>query len=80
MGTRVVNATYDHGVFRLESAQTLGFQNGQKVQLTVQPIEQVDAILELAAEVYAGLNEEEIAAIEELTKRNDDFFGKKMAQ
>ena len=35
-------------------------------QRIVQPTNQIDAILDLAAEVYAGLDEDEIAAIEQL--------------
>ena len=80
MSTTVVNATYDHGVFRPDLYQALSLRNGQKVQMIVQPTDQIDAILDLAAEVYAGLDEDEIAAIAQLVQRNDDFFGEKMAQ
>jgi len=74
MSTMVVNATYDHGVFRPDLPQTLGLRNGQKVQMIVQPADQIDAMLDLAAEVYAGLDEDEIAAIEHLILRNEDFY------
>ena len=66
MSATVVNATYDHGVFRPDLPQTLGLRNGQKVQMIVRPTDQIDAIMDLAAEVYAGLDEDEIAAIEQL--------------
>ena len=74
MSTMVVNATYDHGVFRPDLHQSLGLRNGQEVQMIVQPTDQIDAILDMAAEVYAGLDEDEIAAIERLVQRNDDFY------
>ena len=74
MSTMVVNATYDHGVFRPDLPQSLGLQNGQKVQVIVRPTDQIDTILDMAAEVYAGLDEDEIAAIEQLVQRNDDFY------
>jgi predicted DNA-binding antitoxin AbrB/MazE fold protein len=74
MSTMIVNATYDHGVFRPDLPQTLGLRNRQKVQMIVQPADQIDAMLDLAAEVYAGLDEDEITAIEHLILRNEDFY------
>ena len=74
MSTMAVNDTYDHGVFRPDLPQALGLQNGQKVQVIVRPTERIDAILDLAAEVYAGLGEDEIAALEQLIQRNEDFY------
>ena len=63
-----------------EEIRAVREERARHLQLIVQPTEQVDAILDLAAEVYAGLSEEEIAAIEQLMQRNDDFFGEKLAQ
>ena len=63
-----------------EEIRAVREERALRLQLIIQPTEQVDAILDLAAEVYAGLSEEEIAAIEQLMQRNDDFFGEKLAQ
>ena len=63
-----------------EEIRAVREERARRLQLIIQPTEQVDAILDLAAEVYVGLSEEEIAAIEQLMQRNDDFFGEKLAQ
>jgi hypothetical protein len=45
------------------------------VRLVVEPIEEVDTLLELAADVYEGLDEQQIAELEQMIRRRVDFFG-----
>lgn len=73
--TQTVEAVYEHGVFRPTTAQELELSEGQPVRIVVEPLEPPDAILALAAEVYAGLSEAEIAEVEKAIARRRDFFG-----
>lgn len=74
MTTETVEAVYEHGGFRLVAPVDLKLAEGQKVRLVVEPIEQSDDILSLAARVYEGLTEDEIDSIEKHTRRREDFF------
>ena len=62
---RTVEAVYEDGIFRPVPGQDLGLTEGQTVRIVVEPLERADEILALAAEVYAGLSDEEIEKIEE---------------
>jgi len=77
MTTETVEAVYEHGGFRLVAPVDLKLPEGQKVRLMVEPIEQADDILALAARVYEGLPDDEIDSIEEHTRRREDFFGER---
>jgi predicted DNA-binding antitoxin AbrB/MazE fold protein len=75
--TQTVDAVYEHGVFRPTSSEPLGLAEGQNVRIVVQPLEQADAILALAAEVYAGLTAAEIAEVEQHSARRANFFAQR---
>jgi predicted DNA-binding antitoxin AbrB/MazE fold protein len=72
--TETVEAVYEHGVFRLTKPADLKLTEGQKVRLVVAPLDKPD-ILALAEQVYEGLSDDEIEAIEEHYRRRADFFG-----
>ncbi len=48
---------------------------GQQVRITVDTEATPDDVLALAEQVYAGLSEEEIDAIERIALDRDTFFG-----
>ena len=75
MTTEMVEAVYEHGSFRVVASVDLKLAEGQKVRLVVEPIEQPDEILALAAQVYEGLTGDEADSIEEHSRRREDFFG-----
>jgi len=77
MTSETVEAIYEQGGFRLVSPVDLQLPEAQKVRLVVEPIEQAEDILALAALVYEGLTEDEIDSIEEHTQRREDFLGNK---
>ncbi len=77
MTTETVEAVYEQGGFRVVAPAHLELAEGQKVRLTVEPIDQVDDIIALAARVYDGLTQEEIDSIEEHARRREDFFGER---
>jgi hypothetical protein len=49
--------------------------DGQRVRLVVETEELPDAILALAASVYAGLSPQDITEIEQIALQRRDFFG-----
>lgn len=61
MTTETVEAVYERGSFRLVAPADLKLSEGQKVRLVVEPIEQPEDILALAAQVYEGLTDDEPA-------------------
>ena len=67
--TKTVDTIYEHGDFRPTSSEPLDLAEGQSVRIVVQPLEQADAILTLAAEVYDGLTDAEIAEVEQHSAR-----------
>ncbi len=77
MAIETIEAVYEHGGFRPVSPVDMMIPEGQKVRLVVEIVEKPDDILELAAQVYEGLSEDQIDAIEEHTRRREDFFGER---
>lgn len=69
MSNQPILATYTNGVFRLVDPKSIQLSEGQSVELGVKQIDHATYILELARQVYAGLTEEEILAIEEEMRR-----------
>ena len=67
-------AVFENGVFRLSSQLELPLEDGQRVRLTVEKLLSPDEIIELAAQVYDGLSEEEIAEIEKIMLDRSNFF------
>ena len=72
---QTLDAVYEKGVFR--PLQSPELSEGQRVRLEVEtpPGETVEDILELAANVYEGLSDEQIDEIERVVLDRKDFFG-----
>ncbi len=70
-----IDAIYEHGVFK--PLNRPGIPDGQLVRLVVETLSEVTAedMLELAAQVYDGLSDEQIGEIEEIALNRHDFFG-----
>jgi predicted DNA-binding antitoxin AbrB/MazE fold protein len=75
--SQAVNAVYERGVFRLLEEPDVRLSEGQQVRLR---IEMPDDILELAAEVYDGLSEEQVAEVERIALDRREFFGEDNAR
>lgn len=74
--TKNVDAVYENGAFRPTSGVGIDLANGTRVRLTVEQVPQHawENVLDLAANVYAGLSEEDIADIERIALDRTDFF------
>lgn len=70
--SQAINAVYEGGAFRLLEESDLPLSEGQRVRLR---IEMPDDMLELAADVYEGLSEEQIAEVERAALDRREFFG-----
>ncbi|SPD72577.1 conserved hypothetical protein [uncultured Desulfobacterium sp.] len=77
MATETIEAVYEHGGFRPITPAAINLLEGQKVRLVVERIENPDDILALAAQVYDGLSDDQINAIERHIRRREDFFGER---
>jgi predicted DNA-binding antitoxin AbrB/MazE fold protein len=66
MTTETIDAIFKHGTFRLVQPPTIPLRDGQRVQLVVEIEESPDAILALAASVYAGLLSQDITEVEQM--------------
>ena len=74
--TQNVDAVYENGAFRPTGNVGVDLANGTRVRLTVEPVAQHAArnILELAASVYAGLPDEDVADVERIALDRTNFF------
>lgn len=63
--TQTFEAVLEDGKSRLLEASEVPLSQGQRVRITVEV--NPEDILDLAGEVYAGLSEEEIEAIEQIS-------------
>ena len=77
MATETIEAVYERGSFRPIAPVDMNFAEGQKVRLVVEQIENPDDILALAAQMYDGLNDEQIDSIEQHLRRRENFFGER---
>jgi predicted DNA-binding antitoxin AbrB/MazE fold protein len=74
--TENLDAIYENGAFRPIGDTEITLSNGTRVRLTVEPLSQ-DAgknVIELAAQVYAGLSDEDVADIERIATDRTNFF------
>ncbi|MBO1350471.1 MAG: hypothetical protein EBE86_025235 [Hormoscilla sp. GUM202] len=55
----------------------MAISEGKQVRLTVETSSDTTDLLELAAQVYQGLSEEEIDEIEQIALNRSDFWGEK---
>ncbi len=71
----VIEAIYEHGVFK--PLEALEIPDGQHVRLVVETAEATTSedMLALAAQVYKGLDSEDVDAIEEIACHRRGFFG-----
>lgn len=69
-----LEAIFEHGIFRLVQPSPLPLRDGQRVRLVVETEESPDAILALAANVYAGLSSQDVTEVEQLAVQRHDFF------
>lgn len=74
--TKNLDAVYENGAFRPTGDSEITLPDGARVRLTVEPIAQkADVnVLDLAAKVYAGLSEEDVANIERIATDRTNFF------
>ncbi len=72
-----IDAIYENGVFRPLKRPTIS--EGLKVRLEVETLSDSSGedLLELAAQVYNGLSNEQIDEIEQIALDRRDFFGNK---
>ena len=70
---QTINAIYEKGVFR--PMENLAISDGKQVRLTVETSSEPTDLLELAAQVYQGLSEEEIDEIEKIVLNRSNFWG-----
>ncbi len=74
--TKNVDAIYEDGAFRPIESDVLSLKDGVRVRLTVEQVT-VDSdanVLDLAARVYAGLSDEDVAEIEKIATERSNFF------
>lgn len=77
---QVVEAIYENGIFRLLNVPQLS--EGQTVQLIVhskQPVSPAQ-MLQLAAEVYQDLSDEQVEQVEQIALDRQSFFGEIVEQ
>lgn len=73
--TQILEAVFKDGSFKPLNNGSLPFAEGQRVKLTVEtPAETQDDLIELAAQVYDGLTEEEVNEVERLALDRGSFF------
>ncbi len=71
-----VDAIYEDGAFRPLKSDSIALEEGARVRLTVEPV-LPDAganVLNLAANVYADLSDEDVAEIERIATDRSNFF------
>ena len=74
---QTVDAIYEHGTLRLLHPEEVELTEGEKVRVTVTHQLTPDEMTDLAASVYSGLDEEEIAEIEKIAFDRSNFSGDK---
>ena len=75
---QTVEAIYESGGFRLIDPENLQLFEGQKVRLIIEPpYQSATSPLDLAAQVYEGLSDDQIEEIKRIALDRDDFFGER---
>jgi len=74
--TQNLIAVYQNGAFRPTGDAEITLPDGARVRLTVEPIGQntKENVLDLAAKVYAGLSEKDVADVERIAMDRAYFF------
>ncbi len=64
---RVIEAVFEGGAFKILNAPELPLSDGQRVRLKIETHQETpEELLDLAAEVYAGLSRKDIDEIERI--------------
>jgi predicted DNA-binding antitoxin AbrB/MazE fold protein len=72
---QTIDAVFDNGSFKPVDRLPLPFSQGQRVKLIVEtPSESQMDLIELAAQVYDGLSEEQIDEVEQIALDRKEFF------
>jgi predicted DNA-binding antitoxin AbrB/MazE fold protein len=69
------DAIFENGVFRPLEPSNVPVSEGQQVRIIIETAQTAEEILEVAANVYDGLTEEQINEIEQIALNRQDFFG-----
>ncbi len=74
--TKDVDAIFENGAFRPVGAADIPLADGTRVRLSIELLEpaQNGDVLDLAASVYAGLSEQDIADVEQIATDRTAFF------
>ena len=72
---QTLDAIFENGTFRPLSNAPLPLSPGQRVRLIVEtPVEAGADVIELAAQVYEGLSDDQVDEIEQIILDRRDFF------
>ncbi len=71
--SQVLEAVYENGAFRPLASSALGLTEGQHVRIIV-ATNGPSEILALAAQVYAGLTDSDVAEVETIALDRSSFF------
>ena len=71
--TKVFDAVYEYGIFRLVSQPVPPLVEGQQVRISVE-VDTPEDILGLAAKVYEGISEQDVNDIERIALDRSSFF------
>lgn len=74
MNGETIEAVFERGVFRPLTPIDTMVSEGQHVRIMIEQDRSVRNVLDLAAEVYAGLSEEEIDEVEQIATDRRTFF------
>jgi predicted DNA-binding antitoxin AbrB/MazE fold protein len=72
--TKQIKAIYEKGVFKPLTPVDIPIGEGQQVSIIIESESTSEEILDLAAQVYNGLSEQQIKEIEEIALSRQDFF------
>jgi predicted DNA-binding antitoxin AbrB/MazE fold protein len=71
--TQIIDAVYEHGIFRPVTSPAPPLTEGQQVRIIVE-VDTLEDILGLAAKVYEGLSEQEVNDVEQIALDRSAFF------
>lgn len=75
---QTLDAVFEDGAFRPLGSARLGLSPGQRVRLIVEsPVETEEELIELAAQVYDGLSNEQLDEVERIALHRSNFFGRR---
>jgi len=76
---QTIDAVFENGSFRLVDSHSLHFSEGQRIKLIVETAPEQEDLIELAAQVYKGLSDDELNEIERIALDRSDFFTERSA-